>query len=49
MSLFDVTDSLVQYLQFVHDGDLPGGPCVHDIDAHSKKGLCTLLQRRGNG
>ena len=42
-------DPLVQHLQLVHDGHLPGGLGHHDPDANSEEGLRQVLQRGGHG
>lgn len=39
------SDSLVQHLQLVYDGDLPRRSRLYDSHAYSKEGLCSLLQR----
>lgn len=42
-------DSLVLHLQLLHDGHFLGGPSVHDFNENTKKGLCQIQQRGGNG
>lgn len=43
------TDSLVLNIQFLYDGDFPGGSCFNDLDEDVKERLCKIQQRRGNG
>lgn len=42
-------DSLVLHLQLIYDGHFLGGSGVHDSNENTKKGLCQIQQRGGNG
>jgi len=42
-------DTLVQYLQQLHDGDLSCWACSHDSNAHLEKRLRSVQQRRRDG
>lgn len=42
-----MTDTLVLYLQLVHDGDISDGASIDDSDAHPPQRLCEVRTRGG--
>lgn len=42
-----MTDTLVLYLQLVHDGDISDGAGIDDSDAHPPQRLCEVCTRGG--